>query len=696
MEAQLLSPAAAASLYCSFLPELPLALEEAGYELGMVQDLLAHTDGEYAAAIRALQATGSDMHAAVQLIKRQRQTAETVSCALLEAKEADDEFELVSPPSPSSPPDTPSTPPATSAAAESDSSAASSQTPTAALSHVQVVAADDDEKPAAPLAAASKTEGESDDEELWIDEEVQAAPLSVHARLRVGDSTASTVPMGWPSEYQVVTRKEQSVISGVLAGPGFACTPFMAKRALELSDDIVSAAVQLVLDMRQLLQDEESMAATATDFRQIIDHPPPPQHAVSSPASAIAVAAPVSALVAAPAASVSSTDLVLIPSDEQELLRLLSPHNLLVRLLSFTWRQVQQLPSSCANCGAALHPGLSMRSCGLATCKLSIDSSGVDTDVIDYMRRAPAVSDLLISMLAAAASDQQLPAAVAPLMFSVRDPEFCYVDSFASEHSPGRLDYLRLQHSISQLQSLPVMLSDVSSLGEEEFVSKTNSLDLLIIPLLRWLFLSCPAHLRLLETGAHYQYPVPLVALFACLLNSPEQERAFQQRKAAASGRSCLAYYTAPAAQWHTKLRLGLTARTANGGVVESRPDDTVLLSLQPPEVTDFFPCAWQRSYLTQWPAFVCEVEVLESARRLPGSPGHVAARQEDFSSRRLLILAHSTAAGSNVFALRRCGSSSSSSSPSLASPAPVDESSSPPPGYKPLPQHEIRTGWDD
>ena len=252
-------------------------------------------------------------------------------------------------------------------------------------------------------------------------------------------------------------------------------------------------------------------------------------------------------------------------SDEDQLLSLLAEHNYLMRLLRFIRQKIHTIHSTCILCEKWLDwPGLNLSVCQSSLCRMSYEIMGVGFDIGTAIAAAPVLTDLYISMLASAASSSHLPYAK-PLTvsgtgrdgvetnFLLAVPAVAIAPSEEKDAGPA-IDYSKLLETINRLPPTAQMVLDIRA---GTFVEKMNQLDVLILPLLRWLFQSCPTYVREL-TAAERFASIPTPYQFVMLMSSPEKEHRFQQLKAASGKDSIWSWHGGPSRNWHSIIRTGL------------------------------------------------------------------------------------------------------------------------------------------
>ena len=198
---------------------------------------------------------------------------------------------------------------------------------------------------------------------------------------------------------------------------------------------------------------------------------------------------------------------------DEALLALLSPHNLLVRLLSFVLLKMRTVHSTCVLCEKALpFPGLNLSVCSSQLCTLSFEELGVGFDVTTAIANAPLLTDVCLSMLAASVRANHL-AFAQPTNVGALDKKTSVYKSFVTD---GVVDCAKL---LATLQLIPPVDDLVALIrkGRDAFMEALNALDVLIVPLLRWLFTSCPTYVRALKEEERFpSIPTPYqVALTA-------------------------------------------------------------------------------------------------------------------------------------------------------------------------------------
>ena len=249
-------------------------------------------------------------------------------------------------------------------------------------------------------------------------------------------------------------------------------------------------------------------------------------------------------------------DFLKFSDDEEGLIAAVLPHNVCVQLLSFLRQQLRVITSRCALCGGpVVYEGMALTTCDSASCKLSYDAQGVDIDLSQHIRDAPDVTDLLLSLLFSAALTRSMVSA-GPLQVKARHPTANVELNFLAPQ--GGLDYAAL---LDTLDRMPRVAQLVEWAVDSVFVENVNAVDLLIIPLLRWLFHSTPTHLRHLSAGEGG--PGWLGGpRFAVVAWAPQRSVDWEQRRrrVAVQQTSWQGFLLCPAADAHTWLRAGLPA----------------------------------------------------------------------------------------------------------------------------------------
>ena len=229
------------------------------------------------------------------------------------------------------------------------------------------------------------------------------------------------------------------------------------------------------------------------------------------------------------------------PGAEEELIGLFSPHNLLVRLLSFVRLKMHSIHSTCVLCEKELpFPALNLSICSSALCTLSYEEMGVGFDVASAIVAAPLLIDLYLSMFASAVAARHLPFA-RPTNVTAVTSRSSGAQTRTFLDAAGDIDFALLDATLSLIPAVDELVALIRR-GRERFVQVMNALDVLIIPLLRWLFISCPTYIRPLAQEERFANMVT-PHQFVLLMSSPEKEHRFQQLKAEAKAPSIWAFH---------------------------------------------------------------------------------------------------------------------------------------------------------
>lgn len=239
---------------------------------------------------------------------------------------------------------------------------------------------------------------------------------------------------------------------------------------------------------------------------------------------------------------------VLVP---EELIDSFAGYNFLVRIAAFVLGRLTILSSLCMMCEKSLnHVGLNLTICSDDLCRMSYEKMGVGFDLASQIKSSPILTDFYLSMLYVAANSSHIPFAF-PKDVSVADKDNV-------EHSlqtPLQTeDYARLQLALSKIPAVDQLIAWIDS---GELYQQCDQLDLLIIPLLRWLFQSNPSFLR--ELAPHESLKsVNTPHQFILLMSSPEKEAQFQARKAALPYGTIYCWHGSSLKNWHSIMRVGL------------------------------------------------------------------------------------------------------------------------------------------
>ena len=218
-----------------------------------------------------------------------------------------------------------------------------------------------------------------------------------------------------------------------------------------------------------------------------------------------------------------------LQSEEDQLLSLLAEHNYLIRLLRFIKSKIHSIHSTCILCEKQLQwAGLNLSVCQSSLCRMSYESMGVGFDIGTAIAAAPMLTDLYISMLASAATAAHLPYAnpltvtgtgrdgvETSFVLSVPAPVAAAAADEEKDKGP-MIDYNKLVETIHRLPPVAQMVDDIKA---GTFVEKMNQLDPLILPLLRWLFQSCPTYVRELTPAERFS-SMPTPYQFVMLMSS--------------------------------------------------------------------------------------------------------------------------------------------------------------------------------
>ena len=242
-------------------------------------------------------------------------------------------------------------------------------------------------------------------------------------------------------------------------------------------------------------------------------------------------------------AAASSSPAPLLEDDE--LFSLLSGHNFLVRLLRFLREKLRIVHSTCIICERQLpFPGLSLSVCSSDLCKMSFETMGVGFDVAAAIAAEPALTDLYITMLSIAASAAHLPFGQ-PLTVSAKGKNGVETNF---QLANGAIDWRRLTAVIALIPSVDSMLPLIAA-GSAVWAEAMSAHDPLIVPLLRWLFISNPTYLRELSKAERFA-SINTDHQYVLLMSSPEKEHRFQELKKEAAdssrGSSVWAFHGGP------------------------------------------------------------------------------------------------------------------------------------------------------
>ena len=370
----------------------------------------------------------------------------------------------------------------------------------------------------------------------------------------VADTAPDSPPVLIPAPVPAPTTTPNKAESSVMSACGVSL--YVARRALALCNGAVEGAMDL-LSSEQTIEDLEAEEANTT----------------AAHSSLLPAASP--SLVSNTSSSISFSSDAGPQSEEDQLLSLMAQHNYLVRLLRFIKQKIHRIHSTCMLCEKPLaFPGLNLSVCQSSLCRMSYESMGVGFDIGTAIAAAPVLTDLYISLLASAVSASHLPFAkpltvtgtgkdgvetsfVLALPAYVAAPAPAAAAAAAEEEkkdSGPQLDYNKLTETIHRLPAVSAM---VEHIRDGTFVEKMNALDPLILPLLRWLFQSCPTYVRELTPAERFA-SIPTPFQFVMLMSSPEREHSFQQLKAASGKPSMWAWHGGPSKNWHSIIRAGL------------------------------------------------------------------------------------------------------------------------------------------
>lgn len=265
--------------------------------------------------------------------------------------------------------------------------------------------------------------------------------------------------------------------------------------------------------------------------------------------------------------------------------RTLSPHNILVRMLKFLFERLQTVNQSCLVCDEPLeYEGLRPDVCSKPLCVMSQETFGDLGSLAQEVREAPEVVDLLISFFMAAINANRL-LFVTPTGVQIKNKDGS-IHSYCD--AKGNLDLPRMQASLSKLPSV----ADMQKLADRyELNEHLTKIDVLLIPLVRWIINSNRAHIRKLEPHECVK-GMQAAHQFVMLSATPEKERKFRELReltetSSKSKGSLWAFHGSSTGNWHSILRTGLknlsntkymTAGAAHGaGVYLGRDSSTSL-----------------------------------------------------------------------------------------------------------------------
>lgn len=242
------------------------------------------------------------------------------------------------------------------------------------------------------------------------------------------------------------------------------------------------------------------------------------------------------------------------PYTKNALLERLSVHNALVQVMRFVRQTMRTCHSQCMLCDTPLpFPGLKPAICDHARCKFGFEEFSLAFDLGMEIRGQPMVVDLLISCTMIAAQDKRLHF-VTPVDVSV----FSEGKELNFKLANGQLDQDKVVATLHKCPSVPELHKYATN---GDLLSQLQALDVLLVPLLRWILISNRAHLRLLtdkERIPEIQTPYQ----FVMLSNTPEAEARFQQLKRQTEMKkpqgSFYAFHGSPTGNWHSILRVGL------------------------------------------------------------------------------------------------------------------------------------------
>lgn len=244
---------------------------------------------------------------------------------------------------------------------------------------------------------------------------------------------------------------------------------------------------------------------------------------------------------------------------EEALITLLRPHNVLVQLVCFVRGELRGITAKCAQCEREVaHAGMALVTCDAPSCRLSYDSVGIDYDICQRLSEEWEVMDLLVSAFATANATRALTNAPASLLPAARPAEGRLNLHFDYRGADGQVDIPSL---IAVLDYLPPTstLKEWMRQGMASFIDQMNELHVRLIPTLRWLFYTNPSHIRVLARSERLSLRPPPLRQYVVLQSPPDVDAAFERRKAQ-KRESVVVWYRPSSARLHEIFRLGLEA----------------------------------------------------------------------------------------------------------------------------------------
>lgn len=253
-------------------------------------------------------------------------------------------------------------------------------------------------------------------------------------------------------------------------------------------------------------------------------------------------------------------------------------YNHLVRLVLFIERRILEANRFCLICCKPMEfEGLKPAVCSRNLCTMAFEDLGIGFNLATEIRENPEVADLLITFAYSACLKNTMHFIV-PINCTAKNPETGKEETFrlpapvtkntnsnAQVQLKDDAELLNQPRLMECLNACPSVkdLCVMAEQGQAYMKQQLNKLDVLLYPLLRWIFTSTRAHLRPLKPHERVK-EIPSKAQFALLSSTPEREARFQRLKHGAEidkgqGKgSIYAWHGSSTSNWHSIMRTGL------------------------------------------------------------------------------------------------------------------------------------------
>ncbi len=255
-------------------------------------------------------------------------------------------------------------------------------------------------------------------------------------------------------------------------------------------------------------------------------------------------------------------------------------HSHFVRLLLFFERRILEANRFCLICTKPMEfEGFKPAVCCRTLCTMAFEDLGLGFNLANEILENPEVTDLYITFAYSSCQRKSMHFIV-PINCRAKNPITGEEDTFRlpsankDNVSTGRTGTVELKNDAELLDQPRLMrcleacpsvkeLCTWAEKGQDTLKAELNKLDILLYPLLRWIFTSTRAHIRPLKPSERIK-EVPSKAQFALLSSTPEREARFQRLKHGAElhrGQGKGSFYTwhgSSTSNWHSILRTGL------------------------------------------------------------------------------------------------------------------------------------------